>query len=67
MFSPPFLDEISPYNYEVLQLIVSKWRQMCEAAAPNEVNPDVQRILIAGFQELEKMENILNFLMTYKV
>jgi hypothetical protein len=66
---PPFYHDISPYNYEVLQLVVSKWRQICENAIPEFIEPDsnLEHAISTGFQELEKNENLLNFLVTYKV
>ena len=67
LFVPPFFDDISPYNYEVLQLVISKWRQICEAAIPEELDTQMEQLLSAGFQEIEKTESILNFLVGYKV
>ena len=66
---PPFFGDISPYNYEVLQLVVAKWRQICESAIPEYIEPDSQQehAISTGFLQLEKTENILNFLVNYKV
>jgi hypothetical protein len=48
---------------------VSKWRQICENAIPEFIEPDsnLEHAISTGFQELEKNENLLNFLVTYKV
>ena len=64
---PPFFDDISPYSYEVLQMVISKWKLICEAAIPEELDAEMEQVLSLGFQEIEKMENILDFLVGYKV
>jgi hypothetical protein len=66
---PPFFSDISPYNYEVLQTVVAKWRQFCESSIPECIEPESQqeRTIAAGLLQLERTENILNFLVHYKV
>ena len=66
---PPFFDNISTYNYEVLQLMVAKWRQISESNIPNYIEPDskLEKDITTVFLQLQKTENFLKFLVNYKV
>jgi hypothetical protein len=42
-------------------------REICDEAIRKVLEPERKEALFAGFQELERIENFLNFLLSYKV